>query len=442
MQKGLKWKFSLIVAVCAISVYVLYPIGSSLNLGLDLKGGVYLVYRVDESKLPSDLNESQAVDRALEIIRNRIDQFGVREPDIQRTGDNRIVIALPGVTDTRRAKEIIGKTALLEFKLVNEEMREMVQTGLESEFELVECAENMRAQCPSGNYVLKAEPALTGRYVDNAQVQFGRRGGPSVSITFDETGAREFGSLTSRNVGNQIAIVLDGKVISAPEVQTAIRGGEAQITGQFTDQEARDLALMLRAGSLPAPLEEIEERSIGPSLGEDSIRSGLYAAVAALILVVIFMGAYYLMAGLIANVTLAICLLLLMAGLAGLNATLTLPGIAGIILTIGMAVDANVIIFERIKEELEDGKPIRSAVDDGFDNAFTAIIDAQVTTVITAIALYWFGTGPVKGFAVTLTLGILASLFSAIFVGKYLFAVVTLRPKVENLHIGWSDYQQ
>lgn len=442
MEQGLKWKFFLILAVCAISVYVLYPPGSSLNLGLDLKGGVYLVYRVDESKLPEDLNESEAVTRALEIIRNRVDQFGVREPDIQRTGDNRIVIALPGVTNTERAKEIIGKTALLEFQVVNEEMRQMVQTGLESEYEVVPCADNMRQQCPQGNYVLREDPALTGRYIDNAQVQFGQRGGPAVSISFDETGAQQFADLTSRNVGNQIAIVLDGNVISAPEVQTVIRGGEAQITGQFTDQEARDLALMLRAGSLPAPLEEIEERSIGPSLGEDSIRSGLFAAVAALILVVLFMGVYYLMAGLIANITLALCLLFVMAGLAALNATLTLPGIAGIILTIGMAVDANVIVFERIKEELQDGKPIRSAINDGFDNAFTAIVDAQVTTIITALALYWFGTGPVKGFAVTLTLGIISSLFSAIFIGKFLFAVSTLRPNVDSLHIGWSNYRQ
>ncbi|MFB6226697.1 MAG: protein translocase subunit SecD [bacterium] len=442
MEKGLKWKFALILAVTAVAIYVLYPIGSSLNLGLDLKGGVYLVYRVDESKLPDDLTEGKAVGRALEIIRNRIDQFGVREPDIQRTGDNRIVVALPGVTDTERAKDIIGKTALLEFKLVNEEMRQMVQTGLESEYELVPCAENMRRQCTNGNLVLSQDAKLTGRYIQTAQVRFGGRGGTAVSLSFDQTGAREFGDLTSRNVGNRIAIVLDGKVISAPEVEQAIRGGEARITGQFKAQEARDLALMLRAGSLPAPLELIEERSIGPSLGEDSIRSGLYAAVAALILVIVFMAIYYQLAGLIANITLAFCLLLLMGGLAGLNATLTLPGIAGIILTIGMAVDANVIVFERIKEELQDGKPIRIAVEDGFDNAFTAIVDAQVTTIITAVALYWFGTGPVKGFAVTLTLGILASLFSAIFIGKFLFAIATLRPDVETLHIGWGNYRQ
>lgn len=440
MEQGLNWKFGLILVICLVSGYLLYPISNSLNLGLDLQGGVYLVYRIDETKLPDDLAEDEAVDRALEIIRNRIDEFGVREPQIQRTNNGRIIVALPGIKNTERAKEIIGKTALLEFKLVNNDMRDAVSAGLGSDFEAVPCSDNLsQRQCPQGDYILKKQAALTGRYLENASVRFGQQG-TSVSIDFDETGAREFGQLTARNVDRQIAIVLDGKVVSAPTVEQPIRGGQASITGRFSDQEARDLALMLRAGSLPAPLEEIEERSIGPSLGEDSINSGLFAALAALVMVIVFMAGYYLLAGLIANITLMLCLLFVMAGLAGFNATLTLPGIAGIILTIGMAVDANVIIFERIKEELQDGKPVRSAVEDGFDNAFTAIVDAQVTTVITAIALYWFGTGPVKGFAVTLTLGILASMFSAIFIGKFIFALVTLRSSVKNIHIGWTDY--
>jgi protein-export membrane protein SecD len=442
MEKGLTWKFFLILGICVLSAYLLYPISQSLNLGLDLRGGVYLVYRIDESKLSSDQSEGAAVDQALTIIRNRIDQFGVREPRIQQTDSNRIIVALPGIKDTKRAKDIIGKTALLEFKVVNNQMRNAVRQGLAPGYESVPCADDMnQRQCPQGGFILEAEASLTGRLLQDASVQFGRRG-PNVSIDFNETGARQFGQLTARNVNQRIAIVLDGKVISAPEVQQAIRGGRARITGNFSDQEAQDLALMLRAGSLPAPLELIEERSIGPSLGEDSIRSGLFAAVAALILVIIFMSAYYLMAGLISTVTLGICLLLVMGGLAGLNATLTLPGIAGIILTIGMAVDANVIIFERMKEELANGKPIRPAIEDGFNNAFTAIVDAQVTTVITAIALYWFGTGPVKGFAVTLTLGILASMFSAIFVGKFLFALVTLRGDVDSIHVGWTNYRK
>jgi len=442
MEKGLGWKSILIIILCLLSAWLLYPISESLNLGLDLRGGVYLVYRIDTTKLPDDMAEDEAVNRALEIIRNRIDQFGVREPQIQRTNNDRIIVALPGIKDTQRAKEIIGKTALLEFQLVQNDMRDAVEAGLASGYEEVPCSDNLtRRQCPQGSYILKKDAALTGRYLENASVQFGQQG-PNVSIGFDQTGAREFGQLTANNVGRQIAIVLDGRVISAPEVEQAIRGGSARITGQFQDQEARDLALMLRAGSLPAPLEEIEERSIGPSLGEDSIRSGLIAAFAALLLVIAFMAGYYLLAGLIANITLGLCLLFVMSGLAGLNATLTLPGIAGIILTIGMAVDANVIIFERIKEELQDGKPVRPAVEDGFDNAFTAIVDAQVTTVITALALYWFGTGPVKGFAVTLTLGIIASMFSAIFVGKFLFALVTLRKSVDEIHVGWFEYRK
>ncbi len=442
MEKGLPWKFLLILGICLFSVYLLYPMSQSLNLGLDLRGGVYLVYNIDEAKLPDELSEGEAIDRALKIIRNRIDQFGVREPRIQKTSDNRIVVALPGIKDTQRAKQIIGKTALLEFRVVNNKMRDAVEQGLAPNYESVPCSDNLtQRQCPQGGFILEKEAALTGRFLVDASVQFGQRG-PNVSLDFNQTGAQKFGNLTASNVDRRIAIVLDGKVISAPRVQTAIRGGKARITGNFDDQEASDLALMLRAGSLPAPLKVLQERSIGPSLGEDSIRSGFYAAMAALVLVVLFMAGYYLMAGLISTLTLALCLLLVMAGLAGLNATLTLPGIAGIILTIGMAVDANVIVFERMKEELQNGKPIRPAIEDGFDHAFSAILDAQLTTVITAIALYWFGTGPVKGFAVTLTLGIIASLFSAIFVGRFLFALVTIRGSVDSIHLGWRDYRQ
>jgi protein-export membrane protein SecD len=437
MYEGFKWKFLVIFLVILFSVWQLYPLSQALNLGLDLKGGIYLVYRIDESRLPQDLSETDAVNRALEIIRNRIDQFGVTEPDIQRTANNRIIVALPGVKDPGRAKEVIGKTALLEFRVVAEQQyREMANAGvLPSGYEEVPYREQ------DGTLVLEEDSELTGRFLDNANVQFARQGGVGVALDFNEQGADRFADLTRNNVGQRIAIVLDGKIVSAPSVNEPITGGQAQISGGFTDQEARDLALMLRAGALPAPLNLISERSIGPSLGEDSIRSGLIASVAALILVMIFMLGYYQFAGLVADVTLALALLFLMAGLASFGATLTLPGIAGIILTIGMAVDANVIIFERIKEELLDGKPVRTAINTGFDRAYTAIIDAQVTTVITAVALYWFGTGPVKGFAVTLTLGILATLFSAIFIGKFLFALCSLRREMDTLHIGWGKYE-
>lgn len=434
MNQGLQWKAAVIVLFVVGACYVLYPVSETLSLGLDLQGGIYLVYRIDESKLPDDMSTSDAVNRALEIIRNRIDEFGVREPDVQRSSTNRIIVSLPGVKNPRRAKDIIGKTALLEFKVVNNDLRQEVQRGLAPGYEEVPHREGSRR-----SLILSREAAFTGRFLDDAQVRFGQQG-PSVSLTFDERGARAFGELTADNVGRRIAIVLDGRVISAPTVNEPIYGGDAQITGQFTDQEARDLALMLRAGALPAPLEKIEERSVGPSLGEDSIRSGLLAAAAALVLVVVFMGAYYLFAGLVATLTLAVCLLFVMAGLAGLGATLTLPGMAGIILTIGMSVDANVIVFERIKEELAEGKPIRSAVQDGFDAATSAIVDAQVTTIITAVALYGFGTGPVRGFAVTLTLGILGTLFAALFVGRFLFSLSTLRASIRDLHIGWGRY--
>ncbi len=433
MEQGLNWKFFVIVFAVILAIYALYPVSENLHLGLDLQGGIYLVYEIDSTKLPADMSESDAARRALEIIRNRIDEFGVREPEIQLTGRNRIIVALPGIQDPQCAKNVIGQTAQLEFRVVGEELtREDVEFGLAPRYEILPYRNENQ-----GEEIVEKEAILTGRHLETARVEF-RGQGPSVSLRFDDNGADLFGQLTSENVDRRIAIVMDGKVISAPRVNEPIMGGEAQITGQFSDNEARDLALMLRAGALPAPLQEIEQRSIGPSLGEDSIKGGLYAAVIALVGVAVFVAGYYLFAGLIAVVTLALCLLFLMAGLAGFGATLTLPGIAGIILTIGMAVDANIIVFERIKEELAEGKPVRTAINDGFDNAFSAIVDAQVTTILTAIALYWFGTGPVRGFAVTLILGIISSLFTALFIGKFLFAVCTLRREVNTLHIGWK----
>lgn len=430
----MRWKSLVIIISIVVATAVLYPVSENLHLGLDLQGGMYLVYQVDKTRLPADMSESQAARRALEIINRRIDQFGVREPEIQLTGRNRIIVALPGIQEPGRAKEIIGRMAHLEFKLVGEDINiEEVEAGLYPGYEVLPHAEENARQM-----VVSTEAELTGEHVDGAGFQFDNQGRPAVGISFDDEGARLFGEATQQNVGRRLAIVLDDEVISAPNIQAPIHGGEGMITGQFTDQEARDLALMLRAGALPAPLKEIEHRTIGPSLGEDSIRSGLYAALIALAAVLVFMAGYYLFAGLVANVTLATTMLFLMAGLAGFEATLTLPGIAGIILTIGMAVDANVIVFERIKEELAEGKPVRTAINDGFDNAFTAIVDAQVTTIITAVALYWFGTGPIRGFAVTLILGIVSSLFSALFIGKFLFAVSTLRREVKSIHLGWG----
>jgi len=436
MEKGLRWKFLVILIACGIAVFALYPVAETLHLGLDLQGGAYLVYQIDETRLDDDVSVSDAAERAMEIIRTRIDEFGVREPEIQLTGQNQLIISLPGVTDTDRAREIIGRTAMLEFRRVAADVdRQQVEAGVAPGYEILEFQDQQAAQ--EQELVVETETELTGEHLTDARVQFGDRG-PAVSITFDAAGGEIFGDITSAIVGERLAIVIDDQIVSAPSVNEPIYGGEAQITGRFTDQEASDLALMLRAGALPAPLEQIEQRSVGPSLGEDSIRAGLLASLVALVAVMIFMAVYYKLAGLIANITLMLCLLFLMGGLAGFGATLTLPGIAGIILTIGMSVDANVIVFERIKEELAEGKPLRTSINDGFDNAFSAIVDAQVTTIITAIALYWFGTGPVRGFAVTLILGIISSLFSALFIGKFLFAVVTLRRRVDRIHIGWG----
>ncbi len=436
MEQGLRWKSAVIIVVILIGLYTIHPVAENLHLGLDLQGGAYMVYQIDTARLPDGLSEADAARRALEIIRNRVDEFGVREPEIQLTGQHRLIISLPGVADTERARDIIGRTAMLEFRRVadREVRREDVEAGVVTGYEVLQMQDPVPGM--EETIIVEREAALTGQHLENARIEFGERG-PHVAINFDDEGGDRFGELTSRNVGRQIAIVIDDQVISAPSVEEPIYGGRARITGQFSDAQASDLALMLRAGALPAPLEQIEQRSVGPSLGEDSIRAGLLASIVALLAVMVFMGGYYLLAGLIANVTLILCLFFLMAGLAGFGATLTLPGIAGIILTIGMSVDANVIVFERIKEELAEGKPVRTAVNDGFDNAFTAIIDAQVTTIITAIALYWFGTGPIRGFAVTLILGIISCLFSALFIGKFLFAVITARRVVNNIHIGW-----
>ncbi|MFB6345073.1 MAG: protein translocase subunit SecD [bacterium] len=439
MYRGFLWKGIVVVLSMVLAVFMLYPPTQTINLGLDLKGGIYLAYRIDTTKLPPDLKEDEAVSRALRIIRDRVDHLGVTNPKIQRTASGQISVALPGIKNPGRAKKVIGKTAQLKFHLVKEDMRKEYNHGLTSNVIKMKCGPSMGTrQCPKGNLIVTREPSLTGGAIEDANVRFGRSGRPGVGLTFNDEGGQQFGDLTAEHVDERIAIVLDNAVISAPTVNQAIYGGQARISGRFTDREAADLALMIRAGALPAPLEQIQERGVGPSLGEDSIRNGIYASVAALVLVVLFMGGYYHYAGLVADITLGLCLLFLVAGLAGIGATLTLPGIAGIVLTVGIAVDANVIIYERVKDEREADKSVRNALETGFDRSIPAIVDAQVTTVITALALYFFGVGPVKGYAITLILGILASLYSAIFVGRYLFSLSTIRSGVKRLHLGWK----
>jgi len=381
-----------------------------------------------------------AVDQALETIRNRIDQFGVTEPDIRRQGENRILIQLPGVQDPQRAKDLIGRTALLEFKLVddahdlNAALQGSVPAGSEILYKIDEDRDTKRTS--KTPFLLKKSALLTGASLTDARVQLDSQyGEPYVSIEFDKKGARMFERVTGENVNKRLAIVLDNKVYSAPTIQERIAGGKARITGRFTMEEARDLAIILRAGALPAPVTILEERTVGPSLGADSIRLGLISMAVGGILVLLFMAFYYKLSGLLADFEVLLDIVLIGAGLAAFGATLTLPGMAGIILTIGMAVDNNVLIYERIREELRLGKSPRASVDAGFDRATTTIMDANLTTLIAAVVLFQFGTGPVKGFAVTLSIGVIASMFTAIVVSRLVFDYVLTTWKVKKLSI-------
>ncbi|MCX7793463.1 MAG: protein translocase subunit SecD [Thermodesulfovibrionales bacterium] len=389
-----------------------------------------------------------AREQALETIRNRIDQFGVAEPTIQKQGKDEVVVQLPGIKDPQRAIELIGKTAQLEFKLLDEETQlwnelpAVIKPSEEEDF-----LKQFLPRIPEGDeilfqrivdrqtgevykkpYILKKEVLLTGSLLTDARVQIDSRfNEPYVSLTFNSLGARIFEDVTAKNVKKRLAIVLDGNVYSAPVIQERISGGNAQITGNFTMEEAKDLAIVLRAGALPAPLKLLENVTVGPSLGRDSIEAGKTAAIGAFIMVVIFMVFYYRLSGLIADIALILNLVLLIGAMAMLNATLTMPGIAGIILAIGMAVDSNVLMFERIREELRHGKTPRAAIDSGYKKAFWTIFDSHVTTLITAAVLFQFGTGPIKGFAVTLSLGVAINLFTALIGTKTVFDMIISR---------------
>jgi len=382
-----------------------------------------------------------SVRQGLETIRNRVDQFGVAEPSIQQQGDNRILVQLPGVQDPARAKALIGKTALLEFKMLDERadpeaaVRGSVPEGDELLYQKrIDKESGQERKTP---FVVQKKTLLTGRDLSTARVSIDQNTSePYVSVEFNAAGAKAFGDLTEANVGKRLAIILDGNIHSAPVIRERIPSGRAQITGGFTTQEATDLAIVLRAGALPAPVTVLEERTVGPSLGADSIRKGLWSTVTAALAVIVFMLIYYRLSGLIADVALALNLLILMAAMAGFHATLTLPGIAGVVLTIGMAVDTNILIFERIREELRGGKTVRASIDAGFSRAFRTVIDTHVTVLVSAAILYQFGTGPVKGFAVSLAIGILASLFTAVFFTRLIFDLLYMGPRrVESVSI-------
>ncbi|OMH41318.1 protein translocase subunit SecD [Desulfurobacterium indicum] len=400
-------------------------------------GDIFNIQKVGETTLKLSMKEmykQKEVDRlcsqALETIRNRIDELGVAEPVIVRSGKDRIIVELPGIKNPERAKKILGRVAKLEFKQVidvapsKEELLKKLGGKIPDDEEiLVQEIKKKGKVVGKMYYLVKREPILTGAYLKDAYPSVDEYNMPAVSFELKSQGAKIFEQYTASHIGTRLAIVLDNKVQSAPVIRSQI-GGKGQITGQFTYQEAKDLAIVLRAGALPAPVKIIEETTIGPSLGHESISKGIKSAIAGLIIVMLFMIVYYKFAGFVADVALMMNVILLWALLALLGATLTLPGIAGYILTIGMSVDANVIIFERIREELKKGRSLISAIEVGFSSAWGTILDANVTTLASAAVLFQFGTGPIKGFAVTLSLGILCSMFTAVFVTKVILDIV------------------
>ena len=399
-----------------------------------------MTVRLDLPDQESDAIKRLAVDQALETIRNRIDQFGVSEPDIRRQGEKRIRIQLPGVSDTQRAKDLIGKTAQLEFKLLDDThdldaaLKGRIPPGSQVLYQVEEDPDtNRQTKTP---FLIKKRTLLTGARLKDARVQIDSQyNEPYVGIEFDRKGGRIFEKITEENVNKRLAIVLDNKIYSAPVIQEKISGGQARITGRFSAEEARDLAIVLRAGALPAPVKILEERTVGPSLGADSIRLGILSMVVGGSLVILFMILYYNLAGVIADLALLVNIIIMAAGLAGFQATLTLPGIAGFILTIGIAVDANVLIFERIREEMRMGKTPRASVEAGYSRATLTILDANITTLIAALVLFQFGTGPVKGFAVTLSMGVLASLFTSLILTRAIIDYLLINRKMKKLSI-------
>ncbi|HEX4113301.1 MAG TPA: protein translocase subunit SecD [Stellaceae bacterium] len=521
-----KWLVSLIIVVCAIGVLMALPNAlpeqslsavpnwlphQQLNLGLDLRGGSYLLLEVDMNAVVKERLENvvdsmrselraahigytglqatsdevrltltdpkvtdqvramarkvdaeidtnidakgnvsikfnptalearrrSAVEQSIEIVRRRIDESGTKEPTIQREGTDRILVQLPGVGNPEHVKELLGRTAKMTFQLVDENVSaEDAARGRVPPGDVVLPMENDRGgRGPAGSIVVKRRIMVSGDTLTDAQPTFENGNEPVVSFKFDSTGARRFGEATRDNVGKRFAIVLDNKVISAPVIREAILGGQGIISGSFTVQSASDLALLLRAGALPAPLTILEQRTVGPDLGADSIREGTTASVVAVVLVVVFMFLFYGLFGIFADIALFFNLCLMFATLTLLGATLTLPGIAGIALTLGMAVDANVLIYERIREEVRGGRSLISSLQAGFERAFGTILDSHVTTLVAGALMFWLGSGPVKGFAVTLSIGVLTSLFSAILVTRLQVVTWLRRTKPKEIPI-------
>lgn len=506
---NIKFKVMFICALVILALVVIYPIQEKISLGLDLRGGVDLIYEVDSAELARTMldnksrqlkqrldkenvfvnlipeenrytftlvdNSKEAADKAnalmtvaepavlksesgnkwvmtidmdklkntvkdsagkaVEIIRNRIDQFGVKETLISTMGDDKIRIQLPGESDTEKAIEVIGSTAQLQFRAVKRVVSSLQENIDKANEEIVPGVKEDAKSDIVPFYVLEKEVLMTGDLLVDARPAFDDHQRLCVSMEFNSEGALKFHEITTKYLHKQIAIVLDGKVQTAPVVQSAIPNGRAQITGNFGDETANKYSIILRAGALPAPIRKASATLVGPSLGQDSIKKGVSSAIFGAILVFIFMIFYYRFCGLIASLALSINILFLVAVMALLKSTLTLPGIAGIALTLGMAVDANVLIYERIKEELKVGKTIRAAIESGFDRAFFSIWDSNLTTLISGVALYFYGTGPVKGFAVTLSAGIVISMFTAIFVVKVILDLIVTNKKYKTISI-------
>jgi preprotein translocase subunit SecD len=416
--------------------------------------GSYIICELPETAFKKV--ETTSVDQAIEVIRNRIDQLGVAEPTIHRQGENEIIIQLPGVKDPKKALEIIGKTAQLEFKLLDEEtplwkeLPSIIKSDEEEAF-----LNQWKNKIPEGDevvfqkivnketkevykrpYIVKKDVLLTGDLLAEAHVSIDQRfNEPYVSLRFNDAGAKIFEEITSKYVKKRLAIILDGNLYSAPVIQEKIEGGNAQISGNFTLEEAKDLAIVLRAGALPAPVNLIQNVTVGPTLGRDSIEAGKTAVIIAAVFVALFMIVYYRLSGVIADFALILNIILLIGALAALNATLTLPGIAGIALAVGMAVDSNVLMFERIREELRLGKTPKAAIESGYKKAFWTIFDSHVTTLITAAVLFHFGSGPIKGFAVTLSLGVAINLFTALIGTKTVFDLIYIGKERRRLSI-------
>ncbi len=522
MYKNLRWKLLVIVGVLGVSGWAIYPPDKKVRLGLDLKGGVHLVLRVQTDdalrletettteRVREELNRrgiavgniavvrptefrvdgvppgqdadfrrildeqsganfsrssgaggqytygmrpnivvslrEESVRQALQTIERRVNELGVAEPIVAPHGaaGDQILVQLPGVTDVTRAKEIIRSTALLELKLVEDGPMSTREALLQNhgntvppDMDVVSGTSDVGSageRPETVYYLVKKVAAITGRDLRNARPTLDENNQPAVSFSLNRDGARKFGRVTGENVGRHLAIILDGRVQSAPRIESRIND-EGRITGSFTQQEAADLALVLRSGALPASLTYLEERTVGPTLGADSIRAGVTASIGGLILVALFMLVYYKLAGINAILTVVINLIVLLAFMAYLGATMTLPGIAGFILTIGMGVDSNVLIFERIKEELATAKGVRQAVGAGFDRVFLTILDTHIASLIAAAFLFQFGTGPIRGFATTLTFGLLSNVFTSVFASRTLFELMLSRRQAASVSI-------